>query len=140
MRARPHSDHVVQVCNTSTKVQDMAHQDTSRTFTLKTEASVVPLHVTPEALSEFREQGLGAMNECLAHMAEKKASSNGAPRPAQDMVAEMMIDGLATDNTRKMILCALWMAHHHPNVSGVVYYGAKPYFVAEGENGATSAA
>lgn len=107
----------------------MPRKLTEHVFTLHTETVDIPLVVTPQALADFREHGLDAMNECLYHMGTRASGADrAAPRP-EDMVAGMFLDGLATDNTRKLFLCALWMAHNRPDVTGLVSDGDSAQFV-----------
>ena len=109
----------------------MAQTSSGHVFTLTTETVNVPLVVTSEALADFRDSGLSAMNECLAQISARESSSDATPPSNADLVADMLLEGLEADNTRKLILCALWMAHHHPDVRGLVRHGNRSYFVRD---------
>lgn len=97
-----------------------------RTFILKTDAVELPLVVTAVALSDFREQGLNAMNECLTRISDRTASDKLTHK---DIVGQMMLDGVADGNTRKVILCALWLAHALPQAEGLVSSDRKFHYV-----------
>lgn len=113
-----------------------ANKMINRTFTLKTDTIELPLLVTDIALSDFRSQGLDAMNECLVRIISGMTPANAALPPlpaektrAQDIVGQMMLDGVATGNTRKVIICALWLAHDLPHAIGLVSDGNKFHYV-----------
>lgn len=101
-------------------------------FTLTTETVDIPLIVTTDALADFQEHGLGAMNEILDHMAARKGSAGGNrdQEVRKHLVADMMLSGLTNDNTRKLILCALWLAYHFPEITGLVSQYGTTRFVA----------
>lgn len=97
-----------------------------RTFILKTDTVELPLMVTDVALSDFREQGLDAMNECITRISDRTVSDK---LTHQDIVGQMMLDGVATGNPRKVILCALWLAHALPHAEGLISDGGKFHYV-----------
>ena len=103
----------------------------NRTFTLFTDTTELPLVVTQMALDDFLEQGLDAMDACLQRIANHMTPANNPEmRPAaQDTVGQMMLDGMATGNTRKVILCALWLAHYVPQATALISSGEKFHFV-----------
>ena len=101
---------------------------TDNVFTLTTETAEIPLVVTTEALADFREHGLDAMNEVLASMTARHGCGD-APHTRRTLVAEMMLEGLDNDNTRKLILCALWLVHHFPDMTGLVSRGGAVRFL-----------
>lgn len=105
----------------------------TRTFTINTKTAQQPLVVTDDALEDFRAQGLAAMNACLERIRARLHPdvSGNAPPSHQRLVGEMMIDGYTSGNTRKMILCALWMAHTHPDVNGLISNGVEVRFLRE---------
>jgi len=102
-----------------------------RTFLLSTETTDLPLVVTAPALDDFRQQGLEAMDGCIHTLCQRLVPAKAPDQNAQpiEIVGQMMLDGLATGNTRKLVLCALWMAHHHPDATGLVCNGEKFHFV-----------
>lgn len=102
------------------------HTFAQRTFTLSTETTDLPLVVTEDALEDFRAQGLDAMDECLERMSSRVVPANADPSA---LVGQMMLDGVATGNTRKLILCALWLAHHVPEATGLTSNGPKFHYV-----------
>ena len=105
----------------------------THTFTINTKTAEQPLIVTEIALEDFRAQGLSAMDECLERIGSQSNPHQipvGRDLPAREtLVGQLMLDGFATGNTRKMILCALWMAHNHPDVTGLVSTGPEFEFI-----------
>jgi len=102
-----------------------------RTFVLTTDTVELPLVVTMRALDDFREQGLASMDECLDRLTMHMSPANTSETPSntQHTVGQMMLDGMATGNTRKVILCALWLAHYHPQATALISNGEKFHFV-----------
>ena len=71
------------------------------------------------------------MDACIARIADNMTPVNTPEqKPApQDTIGQMMLDGVATGNTRKVILCALWLAHYSPHATALISNGEKFHFV-----------
>lgn len=96
-----------------------------RTFTLSSDGTEMPLVITQQALDEFELQGLATMDDCLIQLIERMTPANApemCPNPL-DLIGQMLMDGIAKGNTRKIMLCALWLGHHYPSVTGMVSSG-----------------
>ncbi len=99
------------------------HQDalSSQTFTVCRDGACTPLVITRNAKNDFENSGLEAMDEVLIALTERLTPAN-APgrRPVPlDLVGRMLVDAVKTGNGDKLMLCALWMAHHYPSVTGM---------------------
>jgi len=102
-----------------------------KTFTMALDGVDVPLILTRKALLDFELQGLEVMDECLFKITERLTPANAphlCPTPL-DLMGEMMLDGANTGNIRKVMLCALWLGHHYPSISGLVGTGPSHKFV-----------
>jgi len=111
-----------------------------RIFTMSLDGAVVPLALTRKALQDFELQGLEAMDECLFLLSERITPANTPhiyPNPL-DLVGQMMVDGANSGDTRKVMLCALWLGHHYPSLSGLVSTGPTHTFVRRVTSRATS--
>ncbi len=118
---------------------------TDRTFTLSVDSLNLPLVVTQTALDDFLIQGLGAMDECLSRLSAQATPANdlkGAHHAAnaQDLVGQMMLDGVVAGNTRKLILCALWLAHYVPDAIGLTSNSGDFRYVYDGVDDSARAA
>ena len=109
----------------------MASNAQDRTFTLSTETTELPLIVTQRALDDFCINGLEAMDECLITSSERMVPANDPQKRINplDMVGRMMLDGAATGNTSKVVLCALWLTHHYPKFTGLMSNGNRFHFI-----------
>ncbi len=101
------------------------------TFTLSTDTTDIPLIVTQNALDDFRDGGLEAMDKYLLNICERFLPVNIPHKHVSQLglVGQMMLEALSTDNSRKLMLCALWIAHHYPNVLGLVSSGDTFHFI-----------
>lgn len=82
----------------------------------------LPLVITQTALDDFERDGLAAMDDYLAHVTERLTPANAPelrPLPL-DLVGKMLLDGVRNANTRKMIVCVLWLGHHYASLNGLV--------------------
>lgn len=94
-----------------------------RTFALRAENANITLVITPKALEVFRQQDLAAMDYCLLTLGTRHPGEE-----ARDIVARMMLDGVKDGNARRVNLCALWLAYHDPEISGMTSDGAAHQF------------
>jgi len=112
--------------------QISARQETSgRIFTLSLDDANVPLVLTRKAQQEFELQGLEAMDDCLFTLTERLTPANAPnmrPQPL-DLVGKMILDSAHSGDIRKLMLCALWVGHHYPSLSGLTASGAKHSFI-----------
>ncbi len=105
-------------------------ETTGRIFTLSLDDADVPLVLTRKAQLEFELQGLEAMDDCLFTLTERLTPANAPdmrPRPL-DLVGQIMLDSAHSGDMRKLMLCALWVAHHYPSLSGLTASGAEHTF------------
>ena len=94
-------------------------------FSLSLDDATVPLVLTRKAQMEFELQGLEAMDEWLMTISDRLTPANEPalrPQPL-DLVGQMMLDGAHSGNMRKLMLCALWVGHHYPSLSGLAAHG-----------------
>jgi len=101
-------------------------ETTGRIFTLSLDDANVPLVLTRKAQLEFELQGLEAMDNCLIMLTERLTPANAPnmrPQPL-DLVGKMMLDSAHSGDMRKLMLCALWVGHHYPSLSGLNASGA----------------
>ena len=106
------------------------------TFTLSSDNGDVPLVITKRALDDFEMQGLRAMDEVLMRLSDRHTPSNAPDqRPAPlDLVGQMLVEGMHSDNMRKIMMCVLWLGHHYPAVDGFAAQGWKFQFMQGGES------
>lgn len=93
-----------------------------QTFMLTMDSVKLPLVVTQMALDDFEIDGLAAMDDLLARISDRHTPANAPelrPMPL-DLVGQMMVDGMSSGNTRKVMVCALWLGHHYPSLNGLV--------------------
>ncbi|MBL4613363.1 MAG: hypothetical protein JKY27_00600 [Magnetovibrio sp.] len=97
----------------------------NRNFMLTVASTKMPIRITQMALDDFEAQGLAAMDDYLMRMTERLTPANAPelrPNPL-DLVGQMMVDGMANGNTRKIMVCTLWLGHHYPCVTGLISNG-----------------
>lgn len=96
-----------------------------RQFALSVDGARIPLVITNQALDDFILQSMPAMDEYLMRMTARLTPANDPDqRPSPlGLIGNMMLDGAKNGNTRKLVLCALWLAHHYPSVSGLTAQG-----------------
>lgn len=106
---------------------------TQTTFTLSTETTDIPLIVTKMALDDFRTDGLEDMDEYLFKVYKRLLPLNIPHKHMSQLglVGQIMLEALSMDNSRKLMLCALWVTHHYPSVLGLVSNGDTFHFVTE---------
>lgn len=100
-------------------------------FTVSLNGVEIPLALTRKALQDFELQGLEVMDECLFQLSERLTPANAphlCPNPL-DLVGQMILDGANSGDTRKIMLCALWLGHHYPALSGLIGAGTSHSFV-----------
>ena len=107
------------------------HSPTDKFFTLSLDNADIPLVLTRKAQQEFELQGLEAMDECLMDLTDRLTPANEpTTRPLPlDLVGQMMFESAHSGNISKLMLCALWIGHHYPSLSGLTASGATHSFV-----------
>ena len=86
---------------------------------------ILPLLITKQAFDDFERAGLAAMDETLFRLSERLTPANAPhmrPNPL-DLVGQMMLDGFANGHTQKLMVCALWLAHHYRSLEGMNIQG-----------------
>lgn len=107
------------------------HETTGRIFTLSLDDANVPLVLTRKAQLEFELQGLETMDDCLLTLTERLTPANAPdmrPQPL-DLMGKIMLDSAHSGDMRKLMLCALWIGHHYPSLSGLTASGAEHSFL-----------
>ncbi|MCW8915963.1 MAG: hypothetical protein OQK24_08935 [Magnetovibrio sp.] len=99
-------------------------QESSRTINVMLDGVNLKFCLTQKSLREFEDQGLFAMDEYLANLSARMTPSNtphsdSAPNPTPlNLLGQILLDGFADNNSRKVMLCLLWLGHHYPSING----------------------